>query len=99
MASIRKEEALSIIEKALKDVHDDAVSVSSLLMKCQSVMRLLNLEEDVDWITYELSGYPFVPNIASQAYVYRISDLGRLPGSLFRGLSQEDTVWPTLALM
>ena len=72
MSNGRKEEALSIIERALEDVYNDTVSVHSLLLRCQSVMRLLNLEEDIDWITYELGGYPFVPPLEAE---YRPEDM------------------------
>ena len=59
MISITKDE--KIIKTALEvieGIEDESISVSSSLLKCLKIARLLDDEEGMAWLQYEYSGYP-----------------------------------------
>ena len=56
MDKIRK--ALEACERVLDGIEDGTISVSSALLQCLKIARLLNDEEAILWLQYEYGGYP-----------------------------------------
>ena len=52
------EKALEACEKVLDGIEDGTISVSSALLQCLKIARLLNDEEAILWLQYEYGGYP-----------------------------------------
>lgn len=65
MTTERTNEAIRLIDETLNDVHDHDIPVSSLLLRCHSISKLLKSKDTQDWIMYELKGYPEPPSIKS----------------------------------
>ena len=42
----------------INGIEDDAITVSSSLLLCKKIARLVNDTEGQEWLEYEYSGYP-----------------------------------------
>lgn len=54
----KKAQALEACEKVINGVEDGVISVSSALLLCKKIARLVNDEEGQEWLGYEYGGYP-----------------------------------------
>ena len=54
----KKMQALEACEKVINGVEDGVISVSSALLLCKKIARLVNDQEGLEWLNYEHSGYP-----------------------------------------
>lgn len=55
--STRKEQALLACDKVINGVEDGTISVSSSLLLCKKIARLVNDIEGQEWLNYEYGGY------------------------------------------
>lgn len=56
--SDKKAQALVACEKVINGIEDGTISISSALLLCKKVARLVNDDVGMIWLTYELEGYP-----------------------------------------
>lgn len=54
----KKAQAVEACEKVINGVEDGTISVSSALLLCKKIARLVNDEEGQEWLGYEYGGYP-----------------------------------------
>ena len=54
----KREQALEACEKVINGIEDDTISVSSSLLLCKKIARLVNDSEGQEWLGYEYGGYP-----------------------------------------
>ncbi len=54
----KKAQALEACEKVINGIEDGDLSVSSALLLCKKIARLVNDEEGQEWLGYEYGGYP-----------------------------------------
>lgn len=54
----KRQKALEACEKVINGIEDGTISVSSSLLLCKKVARLVNDSEGLEWLEYEYSGYP-----------------------------------------
>lgn len=54
----KKSQALEACEKVINGIEDGELSVSSALLLCKKIARLVNDEEGQEWLGYEYGGYP-----------------------------------------
>lgn len=56
--STKREQALEACDKVINGIEDGSISVSSSLLLCKKIARLVNDIEGQEWLNYEYSGYP-----------------------------------------
>ena len=56
--SSKREQALEACEKVINGIEDGTISVSSSLLQCKKIARLVNDLEGQEWLGYEYGGYP-----------------------------------------
>ena len=56
--SERRTQALDACDKAINGIEDGTISVSSALLLCKRIARLVNDAEGQEWLQYEYGGYP-----------------------------------------
>ena len=56
--SDRRKQALEACEKVINGIEDGTITVSSALLLCMKIARLVNDEEGQEWLRYEYGGYP-----------------------------------------
>ena len=66
----KREQALEACNKVINGIEDDAISVSSSLLLCKRIARLVNDLEGQEWLDYEYGGYP--SNIGIPAHAWKI---------------------------
>ena len=49
---------MNACENVLDGIEDDTISISSALLQCLKIARLLNDESAITWLQYEYGGYP-----------------------------------------
>ena len=54
----KRELALEACEKVINGIEDGNISVSSALLLCKRIARLVNDQEGMEWLEYEYGGYP-----------------------------------------
>lgn len=54
----KTEKALEACEKVLNGIEDNAITVTSALLLCLKIARLLNDTDAIIWLQYEYGGYP-----------------------------------------
>lgn len=54
----KKEQALVACDKVINGIEDGTISVSSSLLLCKKIARLVNDWEGQEWLNYEYGGYP-----------------------------------------
>lgn len=56
--SSKREQALEACDKVINGIEDGTISVSSSLLLCKKIARLVNDLEGQEWLGYEYGGYP-----------------------------------------
>ena len=56
--SDRRGQALEACDKAINGIEKGTISVSSALLLCKRIARLVNDQEGLEWLNYEYGGYP-----------------------------------------
>ena len=56
--AVKKVQALEACEKVINGIEDGELSISSALLLCKKIARLVNDQEGLQWLNYENSGYP-----------------------------------------
>ena len=56
--STKKIQALEACDKVINGIEDGELSVSSALLLCKKIARLMNDQTGLEWLNYEHSGYP-----------------------------------------
>lgn len=56
--SERRTQALDACDKVINGIEDGEISVSSALLLCKKIARLVNDAEGQEWLQYEYGGYP-----------------------------------------
>ena len=56
--SSKREQALEACDKVINGIEDGTISVSSSLLLCRKIARLVNDLEGQEWLGYEYGGYP-----------------------------------------
>ncbi len=56
--SSKREQALEACDKVINGIEDGTISVSSSLLLCKRIARLVNDLEGQEWLGYEYGGYP-----------------------------------------
>lgn len=54
----KKTQALEACNKVINGIEDGVISVSSALLLCKKIARLVNDQEGLEWLNYEHGGYP-----------------------------------------
>lgn len=54
----RRIQALEACEKVINGIEDGSVTISSALLQCMKIARLVNDADAMEWLNYELGGYP-----------------------------------------
>ena len=54
----KTENALVACEKVLNGIEDNTITVTSALLLCLKIARLLNDTDAIMWLQYEYGGYP-----------------------------------------
>lgn len=54
----KKIQALEACEKVINGIEDGCIAVSSALLLCKKIARLVNDQEGIEWLSYEHGGYP-----------------------------------------
>ena len=54
----KREQAIEACDKVINGIEDNTITVSSALLLCKKIARLLNDEEAQLWLEYEYGGYP-----------------------------------------
>ena len=77
--SDKRQQALEACEKVINEIEDEKVSISSALLQCRKIARLVGDLEGQEWLGYEHGGYPITQTggILPSALKYAI-DHGRL---------------------
>lgn len=60
--SDKKSQALAACEKVINGIEDGEISVSSALLLCKKIARLVNDQDGLQWLNYEHAGYPRADN-------------------------------------
>lgn len=63
----RRIQALDACDKVINGIEDGTIAISSALLQCMKIARLVNDTDAIDWLSYELGGYP----LDSQGYVLK----------------------------
>lgn len=71
----RRLQALDACDKVINGIEDGAITVSSALLQCMKIARLVNDTDGQEWLGYEYGGYPrtdegFVTNSAWNVAVH-----------------------------
>ena len=64
----KREQALEACEKVINGIEDGTISVSSSLLLCKRIARLVNDAEGQKWLDYEYGGYPSCNGIPQYAW-------------------------------
>lgn len=56
--STKRTQALEACDKVINGIEDGTISVSSSLLLCKRIARLVNDQEGQEWLDYEFGGYP-----------------------------------------
>ena len=54
----RRIQALEACKKVINGIEDGSVTISSALLQCMKIARLVNDADAMEWLNYELGGYP-----------------------------------------
>ena len=66
--STKREHALEACDKVINGIEDGTISVSSALLLCKKIARLVNDVEGQEWLDYEYGGYPSYNGIPQYAW-------------------------------
>lgn len=54
----KRVQALEACEKVINCIEDETVTISSAILQCLKIARLVNDTDSMEWLSYELGGYP-----------------------------------------
>lgn len=54
----KRDQALEACDKVILGIEDGTISISSALLLCKRIARLVNDLEGQEWLGYEYGGYP-----------------------------------------
>lgn len=54
----KRAQALEACDKVINGIEDDSITISSALLQCMKIARLVNDTEGQEWLRYEYGGYP-----------------------------------------
>ena len=54
----KRMQALDTCDKVINGIEDETITISSALLQCMKIARLVNDAEAIEWLSYELGGYP-----------------------------------------
>ena len=54
----KRAQALEACDKVINGIEDETISVSSALLQCMKIARLVNDADGQEWLQYEYGGYP-----------------------------------------
>lgn len=54
----RRIQAIDACEKVINGIEDGVITISSALLQCMKIARLVNDFDAMEWLNYELGGYP-----------------------------------------
>ena len=80
----KKEQALAACDKVINGIEDGTISVSSSLLLCKKIARLVNDYEGQEWLNYEYGGYPSDNGIPPHAW-----EIGAKHGRTYRDKNEE----------
>ena len=80
----KREQALEACDKVINGIEDGSISVSSSLLLCKKIARLVNDIEGQEWLNYEYGGYPDDNGIPSYAW-----NIGSKHGRKYRANDKE----------
>lgn len=66
--SSKRAQALEACDKVINGIEDGTISVSSSLLLCKKIARLVNDLEGQEWLEYEYGGYPSDHGILTDAW-------------------------------
>ena len=69
----KTENALVACEKVLNGIEDNTITVTSALLLCLKIARLLNDTDAIMWLQYEYGGYPRNKNGYIQKEAWQIA--------------------------
>lgn len=58
ITSSKKTQALEACDKVINGVEDGTMTVEAALLLCKKIARLVNDQDELQWLNYELGGYP-----------------------------------------
>ena len=65
----KREQALEACDKVVNGIEDGTISVSSSLLLCKKIARLVNDLAGQEWLSYEYGGYPNIGGIPPNAWI------------------------------
>ena len=82
----KREQAIDACDKVLNGIEDGSVSVSSALLLCKRIARLVNDQDGMQWLEYEYGGYPRGNNghILSEAW-----EIAKVHGRVYKDENPE----------
>ena len=67
--STKRQQALDACDKVINGIEDGTITVSSALLMCKRIARLVNDMEGQEWLNYEYGGYPSGKGVPHDAWV------------------------------
>lgn len=84
----KREQALEACDKVINGIEDGTISVSSSLLLCKKIARLVNDLDGLEWLNYEYGGYPNSGNgIPHSAW-----EIGAKHGRMFREKTEDGKI-------
>ena len=56
----KRSQALEACDKVINGIEDGIITISAALLLCKKIARLLNDQEGMIWLNYEMNGYPSI---------------------------------------
>lgn len=69
----RFEEALQLSEEILESIELEKIKLSSIVLRCLRLARLINDNEAIQWLQFESTGYPRTDNGHIENYAFEIA--------------------------
>lgn len=82
--SSKRAQALDACDKVINGIEDGTITVSSSLLLCKKIARLVNDLEGQEWLEYEYGGYPSENGIPEYAW-----NVGAKHGRKYRGKNKD----------
>lgn len=82
--STKRQQALEACEKVINGTEDGTITVSSSLLLCKRIARLVSDNEGQEWLNYEYGGYPNNNGIPKEAWI-----IGAKHGRLYTEKNEE----------
>ena len=83
----KREQALEACDKVINGIEDGTITVSSSLLLCKKIARLVNDLEGQEWLSYEYGGYPNIGGIPPNAW-----SIGVKHGRVFKEKNKDGKV-------